>query len=185
MGVVLLSFGCAHAPTPMGEHLIVSESSGMHAWQLLSYKNYKNNEGYVRYYVPPGKENLKSPSEQIAINFFSGNTISIKQYEEADNNRLKVQCPGTRHQVIESDTYNVYYTNSYPPCGGQKSQSEISRLIQGNEGMYHLSYTVIGRGLTSAEKEKWLKILRDSFIAKGDQHEKVRCAVRGTPCESQ
>lgn len=174
MGVVLLSFGCAHTPAPMGEHLIVAEASGLHTWQLYSYKNYKNDGGYVRYYVPPGKENLKSPSESIVINFFIGNKISVKQYVEADNNRLKEQCPGTRHQEIESDTYNMYFTRSYPPCGGRESESDISRLIQGNEGLYHLSYIVKRRELTSAEKEKWLKILRDSFIAKGDQHEKVR-----------
>lgn len=174
IGAVLLSFGCAHTSTPMAEHLIVAKASGLHTWQLLSYENFKNDGGFARYYVPPGKENLKSWSELITVGFLNGNQISIQQYVEAEKNRFNVQCPGTRHRVIESDAYSVYHTYTMPSCGGRDSQSEIGRLIQGNEGLHRLSYTVKGRELTSGEMEKWLTILRNSIIAKGDQHEKVR-----------
>jgi len=75
---------------------------------------------------------------------------------------------------LESDTYNVYFTNTYPPCGGRESQAEISRYIQGSDGIHSLSYTVKDRELTPGEKEKWLTILRNSFVAKGEKHEKVR-----------
>jgi len=174
LSVTLLLPGCASTPNWELEHLAIDKSVDLRSWQLLSYDNFKNNGGFARYYVPPGKNELKSWSELITVSFLSSNKITIKEYLKADENRMKVRCPGTRHQVIESDTYNVYYTNTYPPCGGRESQSEISRLIQGNDGIHRLSYTVKGRELTSGEKERWLTILRNSFIAKGEKHEKVR-----------
>lgn len=174
MSLVLLLPGCASTPNWELEHLVVAEASGLNTWQLLRYDNFKNNGGFARYYVPPGEKELKSWSQLITVGFLSGNKITIKEYLQADENRMKVRCPGTRHQVIESDAYNVYFTNTYPPCGGRESQAEISRFIQGNDGIHSVSYTVRGRELTSGEKEKWLTILRNSFIAKGEKHEKVR-----------
>jgi hypothetical protein len=174
MGMVLLLPGCASTTNWELEHLVVAEASGLDTWQLLRYDNFKNNGGFARYYVPPGEKEKMTWSELITVGFLSGNKISIKDYLKANENRMKVRCPGARHQVIESDTHNVYYTDTYPRCDGRESQSEISRFIQGNDGIHSLSYTVKGRELTTGEKEKWLTILRNSFIAKGEKHEKVR-----------
>lgn len=173
LSVTLLLPGCASTPNWELEHLALDKSIDLHSWQLLRYDNFKNG-GFARYFVPPGKNELKSWSELITVAFSSGNKITIKEYIKADENRMKVRCPGTRHKVIESDTYNVYYTNTYPACGGRKPQSEITRRIQGSDGIHRLSYTVKGRELTSGEKEKWLDSLRKCYIAKGEKHEKVR-----------
>jgi hypothetical protein len=173
MVLAFLMPGCANTPNWEQEHLIVAEASGLNTWQLLTYSNNKNGT-FTRSYVPPGKENLKSWSERITVGFLNENQISIKQYEEGERNRLNVLCPGTKHQVIEADTYNIYYIYAMPSCGGRYSQAEIGRFIQGNDGLHLLSYVVKGRELTLSEKEKWLSILRNSFLAKGDQHEKVR-----------
>jgi hypothetical protein len=173
MSAVLLMSGCAATPAWDLEHLVVAKEVELSTWKLLNYENFKNNGGFVRYFVPPGQKELRSWSKLITVGFVSGNE-TVKNYAAADENRMKARCSGTKHQMIESDTYNVYYANTYPQCEGREPQSEISRLIQGNDGIHRLSYTVKGRELTSDEKEKWLTILRNSFIAKGEKHERVR-----------
>lgn len=171
MSVTFLLLGCAHVP--MGEHFVIDASSEIDKWQVLSYENFSNNTGYVRYYVPPGRENLKSWSELVTVSSYKG-SMPLKRYVEIEVARFSSRCPGTKHQVIESDIYNMYYKFSFPSCGGRPPESQLNRVVQGNDGIYHLSYSVKNRELALKDEEKWLPILRKSFVANGDQHEKVR-----------
>jgi len=171
LSVILLLPGCTSTPNWEREHLAIDKSVDLRKWQLLKYDNFKNNGGFARYYVPGGKGQKESWSELITVGFLSDDKITVDEYLQYYEKQMKIRCPGTKHQIIERETYSVYFTNLYP-CGG--TQSEISRFIQGNDGIHRLSYTVKGRELTSGEKEEWLTILRNSFIAKGEKHERVR-----------
>lgn len=169
--IAITLLGCAH--TPLGEHLVLDRSFNMENWQVLHYENFRDKQSFTRYYVPPGSHNLKSWSELVVVGEFRF-AKKIKEYVESDVARLNARCPGSKHQVIESDTYNVYYTFSFPSCGGRRPESQIGRVIQGNDGIYHVSYSVPSRDLTPEEKQKWLAAMRKSYVANGDQHEKVR-----------
>jgi len=169
--ITIMLLGCAHAP--LGEHLVLDRSFNIENWQVLHYENFSDKKSFTRYYVPPGRDNLKSWSELVVVGEYK-NARKIKEYVEFDVARLNARCPGSVHKVLESDTYNVYYTHSFPSCGGRRPESQIGRVIQGNEGIYHVSYSVPSRGLTQEEKQKWLAAMRKTFVANGDHHEKVR-----------
>lgn len=177
LSATLLLTGCASTPNWDLEYLVIDKSvdfrSGKLPWKLLKYDNFKNG-GFARYYIPNRENELKSWSELITGVFISDDKVTLKKYLMTNEKQMKVRCPGTMHHVIESDMYNAYYTNTYPACGGRERQSEITRIIKGNDGIHRLSYTVKGRELTSGEKEKWLNSLRKCYIAKGEKHEKVR-----------
>lgn len=167
IGAALLLLGCAHVP--LGEHMSMPGHE-IDGWKILTYHNSRDGSGSV-FYVPPGELHYWTRGVLIG---YQKSPMSVNQFVETGVKYVSSQCPGTTHQLIESDTYNVYYINTYPACKDADPQSEITRMIQGNEGIGRLSYMVQGRELTPSEKEQWLAILRKSHLRNGDQHEIVR-----------
>jgi len=166
--MILLLIGCAHVPLP--EHMVFHGKEGIENWRILDYENF-NSGGFVHYYAPPDTKDGKSWLQLLTKGIEVGADISLEKYVADSIAAYKTNCPGTTHKIIEADAYNLYYTNSYP-CRGH--QSEVTRIAKGNEGLYRLSYTIRGRDLTQNEIEEWLKVFRAAYVAKGDQHERVR-----------
>lgn len=169
IGAVLLLLGCAHVP--LGEHM------GMYGheidgWKIVKYENYSHDGSGFIFYAPP--DNPEPWTRMVVIGYDKSTSMSAAQFVEAKTKYISAHCPGTTHQVIESDTYNVYFINTYPACGDAGPQSEITRVVQGNKGLGRLSYMVQGRELTSSEKEQWLAIFHKSHLLYGDQQEIVR-----------
>lgn len=169
ISAALLSLGCAHIP--LGEHMGIYGHE-IDGWKIVNYENYyPDGRGFI-FYAPP--DNPKPWTRMVVIGYHKSPSMSANQFVEGKTKYISSQCPGTTHQVIESDTYNVYFINKYPACKDAGPQSEITRIVQGNEGLGRLSYMVQGRELTSSEKEQWLAILRKSHLLNGDRHEIVR-----------
>ncbi len=168
IGAALLLIGCAHVP--LGEHMSMSGHE-IDGWEILKYNHSRDGSGFI-FYVPPGE--LHHWTRMVVIGYQKSPSMTVNQDVEASTKYISSQCPGTTHQIIESDTYNMYFINTYPACKDADPQSEITRIVQGNEGLGRISYMVQGRELTSSEKEQWLAILRKSHLRNGDQHEIVR-----------
>ena len=160
--------GCATTPL---EGLVTKADPKQ--WQVGFQKDFGAGKGYIREFVPKG-ENIKSWSKLLSIEFIEDEKGSATNFANTLATKRQNQCPGTKYELMESDTYNAYYTFSFPGCMGHQSQSEISRVVQGNDGVHRLSYAVKGRELSANEKAEWLTFLRDAYLAKGDRNNKVR-----------
>jgi len=168
VGIALFVAGCV--TTPM-EGIVTTADPAK--WQVGFQKDFGAGNGYIREFVPKG-EKIESWSRLISIEFFEGEKASAKDFASSFAAKRQAQCPGTTFELIESDEYNAYYAFSFPSCMGQESQSEISRAIQGNDGLHRLSYAVKRRELSPAERAEWLTFLRDAYVAKGPHHDRVR-----------
>ena len=164
----LLVSGCATTPL---EGLVTKADPKQ--WQVGFQRDFGSGKGYIREFVPRG-ENIKAWSKLLSIEFMEGEKTSATNFINTFATMRQSQCPGTKYELIGSDTYNAYYTFSFPACMGHQAQSEIGRIVQGNDGVHRLSYAVKGRELLADEKAEWLAFLRDAYVAKGDRNNRVR-----------
>ena len=158
-------FGCAVGPPTLLERLVTSASTDQ--WQVGFQRDFGPGDGYIREFVPKG-ESINSWSKLLSIEFMEGVSSTPTQWTKNFAEKRITQCPNTDYSVIESDSHNIYYSFSFPACMGHEKQSEISRVIAGNDGLHRLSFSVKGRELTPEEKNVWLNFLRDAYVAKGN-----------------
>jgi hypothetical protein len=163
---IFLITGCASV-----EGLVTDADPGV--WHIGYQKDFGMERGYIREFVPRG-EKIDSWSRLITIQFLEKEKRSATNMANEHATEAQKQCPGTKYEMIDSDTYNAYYSLSFPSCKGQPAQSEISRFVQGNDGLHRLSYAVKNRQLTVSEKTEWMAYLRRAYVAKGDRNNKVR-----------
>lgn len=85
----------------------------------------------------------------------------------------QAQCPGTRFSIIESEEYSVPYSFVFPACVGHEQQVEVTRLLQGNDGIHRISYARKGSVLDPAIQEYWIARLRTAYVVKDPDREPI------------
>jgi len=175
---VLILTGCQSVPDYSKEHVFLPNQESL-KWKIVKYENRK--DGGVRYFFVPQDETQPrsefrwtgpSWTTLLSVAYVPGVTGSIRDYAVINSQYNAIVCPGTKYDLLEHDQHDAYVLIDYL-CNGQH-QSEITRFMRGNEGIYGLSIHANGREFTNTEKDKWRTFLRNSYVAKGHQHERVR-----------
>lgn len=140
----------------------IGKSKMIKNWRMR-YGNDLPTGGALRDYVPD-EEQLKSWTEMISLELMLNKEIVLEKRVATQNAVNQRFCPGTVFTTIKSDTHNIYYMSSYPPCEAYAQRSEIGRAAVTDEGFYRVSYIVQGRELTQKERDEWLISLRELYF---------------------
>ena len=83
---------------------------------------------------------------------------------------MKSRCPGsTDWHVVLEEPHSVTYEWRIHSCPGQDNQTEIARILQGNDGLHRIAYTEKGDTMKPENREFWMKVLTKAYVAKGDR----------------
>ncbi len=141
-------------------------------WVVGFEKDFGSGKGYIREFVPKG-ESIFEWSKLVSIEFLEGDSRSPGEYINTFRIQRKNQCPGTSFEIINKSQYFVTYLFNFPECMGNSTQSEISRLYKGNDGLHRLSYSEKSTFLSESVIAFWLSEFDRSYITKGSNKKAI------------
>ncbi|HSQ06878.1 MAG TPA: hypothetical protein VLM84_04195, partial [Chromatiaceae bacterium] len=65
----------------------------------------------------------------------------------------------TTWNVIKRDKNSILYEWQIKNCPGSPDQTEIARIIQGNENLWRLAYTAKTTNLSKQKRKDWIESL--------------------------
>ena len=166
--VALLVAGCESTPI---EGIVTDIDSA--SWKIGYQRDFGIGNGTIREFVPTG-EDIDHWTKLLSIEFYEGNRTPVALYAKYFGKTREEQCPGTKFEILKEERYSVSYYFEFPDCMGQDAQAEVTRLIQGNDGLHRISYAEKGTGLSSATREKWLAKFQSAYVAKGNDKVPIR-----------
>lgn len=166
IGMILAS--CSSTPL----EAVVSDVE-LPGWKLGFQKDRGEGKGTISEWVPAG-ESIKHWTKLVSIEFLEGEMTQATQYAQQFRDLRSGQCPGTQWEQLKDDKYSVIYKFSFPGCAGQDAQVELTRLINGNEGLHRFSYAKKGTIFNVDEQERWIKVLEQAYVAKGSPENRIR-----------
>ena len=140
------------------------------SWQLAYGIN--RQRATMKEFVAPG-ETLSNWSRMLTIQFLEGERASPRQVVERARKNMQAECPGAELTVISEDALSVTYEWWTGTCTRETSQHEVARLIRGNDGVHRVAYVRKVPRLETQEREKWLQILSEAYVIKGERRVEV------------
>jgi hypothetical protein len=123
----------------------------------------------VKTFVGPTSESIDKWQQLSTIQFLEGQHGTPRSLMDALETTMKTRCPGhTDWRVIFEEPHSVTYEWRIHSCTGQDNQTEIARILQGNDGLHRIAYTEKGDSMKPENREFWMKVLNKAYVAKGD-----------------
>nr|WP_277606385.1 hypothetical protein [Acinetobacter sp. NIPH 2699] len=164
--------GCATLYQQEPLEAIVASHIDISNWKVGYQKQFGVGKGYIREFIPIN-DSIGQWSKMLSIEFLEGNKSTPQEFTDQFMAQRKSQCPSTEFKILESDTDNIYYQANFPECMGHLKQSELTRVIRGNDGLHRISYSTKG-DLTEADTTKWLNEFKQARLVKGREKAIVR-----------
>ena len=60
----------------------------------------------------------------------------------------------------------IYEWKGYD-CPGTGSRHELSRIIEGNQGLHRIAYTEKSEAMADENRSYWLNVFRQAYVAQG------------------
>jgi hypothetical protein len=133
---VLVIAGCASTPL----EAIVTEQK-LAGWKVGSQKDLGRGRGTIVELIP-ASESIDQWQQLATIQFFEGEHRTPQVVMRALETSMKTRCPtSTEWRVSGEELHSVPYEWRIHSCTGQDNQTEISRILQGNDGLHRIAYT--------------------------------------------
>lgn len=88
----------------------------------------------------PDNETVLNWSRMLNIQFFEGVRKPVQQVMPVLMAGIQRSCPDVTWFVLSEDSASVTYEWSVENCKGQDDQTEIVRLLQGNDGVQRIAF---------------------------------------------
>lgn len=157
--------GCATLYHQEPLEAIVASHIDVADWKVGYQKQFGVGKGYIREFIPLN-DSIGQWSKMLTIEFLERNKSTPQEFTEQFMAQRKSQCPSTEFKILESDIDNIYYKVDFPECMGHLKQSELTRVIRGNDGLHRISYSTKG-DLTDVDATKWFNEFKQAKLVKG------------------
>jgi len=165
---VLSIAGCASTPLEA-----IATEQKLAGWKVGSQQDLGRGRGTIVELIPVS-ESIDKWQQLGTIQFLEGENRTPQVLMEALEASMKTRCPtSTDWQVISEEPHSVIYEWRIHSCTGQDNQTEISRILQGNDGLHRIAYTEKGDTMTPKNREYWMEVLRKAYVAKGDANHPI------------
>lgn len=124
-------------------------------------------------YVPEN-ETVDAWSKMSSVQFLENEHRPLHDLVHELESKMRQRCPDqTEWRVLEEDSASVTYEWSIHGCAPHPDQSEIARLMRGNDGTHRIAYTEKRAVLDPAARANWLEIFRNARVVKGQNMEPI------------
>lgn len=155
--------GCASTPI----EAIVTEQQ-LAGWKVGSQHDSGRGKGTIVELVPVA-ESIDAWRHLGTIQFFEGERRSPETIMAAMESTMRSRCPNTTEwRVISAEPHSIVYEWRIHSCVGQDDQSEISRILEGNDGLHRIAYTEKSENMDPSNRAFWMAALQKAYVAKGD-----------------
>lgn len=140
------------------------------------FKQDSGTQGIIEYVLPG--EKVENWSELVTLNFFRGpgKPGVPEKFAGFTQKNLQDLCREFQWKDISRDTRSITYGWDAKGCPGQPDQSEVARVIQGEQGLYILHYASKTVPLPEETKSAWIQRLQNAKVSTpsdtGDLREK-------------
>lgn len=124
----------------------------------LGFENYNpEKKAVIKGYIPEG-ESASAWNELITLQFFEGlqNKITVAQFLEKVQGGLETACPGVNWSTVSEQDKEAVYRWSIQGCSGQPDQTEITRVVAGQDGMHIWHYAAKDPKLSLGKQKEWI-----------------------------
>lgn len=132
----------------------------------LGFENYNaEKKAVIKGYVPEG-ETAAAWNELITLQFFEGlqNKVTVAQFLEKVQGGLEAACPGVNWSTVSEQEKEAVYRWSIQGCSGQPDQTEITRVVAGQEGMHIWHYAAKDPKLNLKKQKEWIDRLNQFAV---------------------
>lgn len=126
-------------------------------WKL-GFENYNpEKKAMIKEFVPEG-ESVEAWSELITLQFFEGlqNKITVAQFLQKVQGGLQKACPDVKWSTVSEEEKEAVYRWSIQGCSGQPDQTEITKVVAGQEGMHIWHYAAKDSKLDLKKQKEWI-----------------------------
>ena len=155
---ILLASGCA---TTLETVYVPAENKG---WKVGSGTN---NPGATLVEFIPVDETISNWSRMFTIQFLEGTRAAPSDFMKTLQAQAVSRCPKTQWVVISDSSLSTTYQWSISSCPGHPDQTEIARLIRGNDGLHRIAYVRRTSTLDPSERDTWLDAFAKAYVEKG------------------
>ncbi len=123
-----------------------------------AFENYNpEKKAVIKEYVPEG-ETKDSWREMVTLQFFEGlqKKVTIEQFLQKVQGGLQKVCPGVGWTTVSSSETEAVYEWNLKGCAGQPDQTEIARVMAGEEGVHVWHYAAKDPDLSIDKKKEWI-----------------------------
>lgn len=133
------------------------------AWQL----GYKGEDGdqALREYVPKG-QTVNHWTEMVSSVRFKEPVSPQAMYGIMKSGILS-GCSSAHVSVIEETDDSILFEWWQGDCGGNPAQHEIRKICADRRGTYSLSYVQKTQLMSSADRDRWISILKAARVRPG------------------
>ena len=116
-------------------------------------------------FIPEG-QTIDNWSEMVTSQLFSGfiKPGGVALLLDKTKNNLSQKCPAIRWKVVRQSESDAVYEWGVDACKGVDDQSEIARIIQGNEGIHVLHYAIKKSPIPSEKRVEWTRRLEETRL---------------------
>jgi hypothetical protein len=115
----------------------------------------------------PSEETISSWSRMFTIQFLEGARDAPRDFARVLQAQATSRCSNTRWNVLSEDASSITYQWSISDCPGHVDETEIARLLKGNDGLHRIAYVRKGPTLEASEQAKWLEAFSKAYVEKG------------------
>ena len=127
--------------------------------------NAKNNEQGIIEYVLKG-ESVSAWSELVTAQIMFGlqTKVSAREYMEDMEKNIKKMCPNAKWDVIVDGANDILFEWQVADIPNYADQYEITRIINGNEGIHIIHYATKKPPISSERRSEWIKLLKSATL---------------------
>ncbi len=118
-------------------------------------------------FVPDG-QTAQNWSEMLSTQFLIGmqDTLSVPDYVARAKQTISRQCPAVRWKAVRESPEEALYEWNVDACKGVEDQSELTRVLRGEEGLHVLRYVIKRSPLPAEKRTQWTRLLGETKLLK-------------------
>ncbi len=124
------------------------------------FRDIQEAKGFIEFVLPD--ETAENWTERITINYFTGlqGEDLLERFTTFTKNGLNQQCRHVEWENLDKKEKSLIYQWSADQCKEWPKQSEIARVIVGNEGLYVLQYASKSVPIPADKSSTWYSLLQ-------------------------
>lgn len=151
-----------NCPFPLNQVIFTPPGEANTRWKQITHVIDDRVEMFE--YCPPNQK-AESWSELICVTCFYISNLNIKSIDELLTISKNAAPTGTTWNCIEKDKDSAIYESIFTvKHNGRSPQHEIVRTFFKGSTVYDVRFTKRDEKITPAEKEEWVKLLKENAI---------------------
>lgn len=126
-------------------------------WKLGS-ENYNSEKKAMTKEFVLEDQSAENWTELITLQFIEGlqDRVRVSEILDKVQTGMKTACPSVKWITLSQERDNALYTWSIKGCPGQPDQTEIARVLAGQEGMHVWHYASKNPDIDTEKKKEWI-----------------------------